>query len=63
MWGTVLQIGANAAASGAATAAGAYAVRRLKLAEPHPLAVAFGTATVVLTVSTAARHLQQQKKP
>lgn len=62
MWGTVLQIGVNAAASGAATAAGAYAVKRAKLAEPHPLAVALGTATVVLTVSTAARHLAKDKQ-
>lgn len=62
MWSTLIQVGVNAAASGGATAAGAYAVKRAGLAEPNPVAVALGTAGVVLGVSLGARHLSKSTK-
>lgn len=62
MWGTVLQIGLNAGASGLATGVGAYAVRRAGLETPNPLAVSLGTAVVVLGASAAIRYAGNPKQ-
>lgn len=67
MWrSTVLQVGLNAtagaAATAAASAAGAHVVRRAGWADPNPVAVALGTAAVVITVAAVGSQLTKKEE-